>query len=537
MLDLQDRPAPTDRPPLAEGYLDPTVKLEALVDRWYAWPHLLSPPQQALNLAFRYLPIVQSFLAAPAVHMAASQDPTMFGGPFLDLPATAVGPLRAYLADLEQRRAAALGFARSFREFDLVVQAAGGFSLDELREQAPGALRGRVELAYDLNSHPKIRLLEEMFEDDDMGHRQAQEVLLHRQPDAERPFFLSTPRVEAPGGLYLRSELGAPAIQELCAARRTAVDIAGLAQRLGAPASALAAYFTADPGRQGETYGGEGVRLRYFGHACVLIETVETTILVDPTAATERHGETHLTLDDLPPRIDVLFISHGHQDHFSPETLMQIRDRVGVTLIPPSNRGEPSDPSLRRLLRCLGFERIVTLEPLEAYDLPDGRITALPFSGEHCDLDVHAKQCAMVELRGRRICLFVDTDAIDLDIYKRLANRLAEPDVMLVGMECFGAPLSWMYGPLLSTAISNRNDTSRRLSGANCARAWGLTETLRPKQVGVYAMGQEPWMRHLMGLNYTEDSVQLRESSDYVARCRAAEIPAERLYLQRDIEL
>ncbi|HEX4098712.1 MAG TPA: hypothetical protein VHX64_18435, partial [Caulobacteraceae bacterium] len=128
------------------------------------------------------------------------------------------------------------------------------------------------------------------------------------------------------------------------------------------------------------------------------------------------------------------------------------------------------------------------------------------------------------------IGLFIDSDAIDPDVYDRLSPLLGGLDLMFIGMECNGAPLSWLYEPLATTTITKRNDSSRRLSGANCARAWRLTEAIRPCRAYVYAMGQEPWVRFFMGLAYHPDSVQLLESDAFVARCKGAGIPAERLY-------
>ena len=57
--------------------------------RWFAWPHLIAPVQHAMNIAFRHLPLMQSFVATPQVHIAASKEfpkKDMLGGPFLDLP-------------------------------------------------------------------------------------------------------------------------------------------------------------------------------------------------------------------------------------------------------------------------------------------------------------------------------------------------------------------------------------------------------------------------------------------------------------------
>ncbi|HEX6376102.1 MAG TPA: MBL fold metallo-hydrolase [Allosphingosinicella sp.] len=519
--------------------LRPDVKVEPLVDRWHAWPHLLLPAQQALNLAFRYLPTVKSFVTAPAVHIAAAANPAMFGGPFLELPATALEQAKRWIAETETGRARALRFARDFREFDVKLQSLDGFSLDQVRERTPPSLTGLVELVYSLNNHAKIRFLEAMFETDDLGHREAQGVMLHDTPNNQRKFFLSTPRLDGDGTLFVKAAFDSAAVEALGRARYRDVDLDEIAALLGHAAADLAPYFTEGSGSSSRApYAGAGVRVSYFGHACLLIESASLTILVDPTGAYEKEaGRDHLTLHDLPDRIDILFLSHGHQDHLTPEILIQLRERVGTVLIPPSNSGDPADPSLKRMLRSLGFKSIVTLDPLDRYQFTDGAITSLPFTGEHCDLDVHSKHCALIELKGRRICLFIDSDVIDLDVYQRILDRLQRPDIMFVGMECFGAPLSWLYGPLFTAPIPRKNDESRRLSGATSARAGRLAEAIRPQRAFVYAMGQEPWMRYLMGLAYHEDSPQLKEVELFLGHCRNLGIEAEHLYLNKVVEI
>jgi L-ascorbate metabolism protein UlaG (beta-lactamase superfamily) len=509
------------------------VKIEPLVDSWYAWPHLLWPVQSALNLTYRYLPIAQSFVSAPSVHIAANRDPTMYGGPFMELSQHDVGAVRSYIQETTKSRATAIEFAKVYRQFESLLQSrANGFSLNEIRQEMPVQLRGRVELSYDCHNHARIRLLDEMFTFDDLGAAESQGVLLHRQLDIERQFFLSTPRLAVPDSLYIGAPLGSFGIRALCEARTNPVELADLAASLNVDVDLLLRFFEpAGSHRQNVLPSPtQGVRIRYFGHASVLVETPESNILIDPSFAFDQiEGIDHYTFFDLPDKIDILFISHGHQDHFLPEVLMQLRYRVDVVIVPPSHLGELSDPPLKRILRNLGYDNIVVLDPLESYELPGGKITVLPFSGEHCDLDVHAKQCGLFELDGRKICLFVDSDAIDIDAYRRLKPLIDDPDVMLVGMECNGAPLSWLYGPLLPGAISKRNDDSRRLSGADSQRAWRLAEEIRPKQAYVYAMGQEPWMKYLMGLNYAPDSIQLLESSTFVSNCLAQGIEAKLL--------
>lgn len=522
-------------------YLDTSVKIEPLVDRWYAWPHLLAPVQQAINLAYRYLPGARSFVSSPRIHAAAAKNPDMFGGPFIDLPETAVDDMRKLIKETEVARKDALAFVEAFRKLDKEIQAtAAGGSLDPIKDSLPEALYGFVDIVYSLHNDPKLRLMEEILSECDLGLADRQEILLHRQPDTERAFFLSTPRLRCDDGLFIRAPFASDAVKAIVRSRRTPTDLQELARITGASVEELRPFFVDErkkEERADRRYSGDGVRIRYFGHACVLIETRDVSILVDPTAAWDSDPEQHLSFHDFPDQIDFLALSHGHQDHLHPETLIQLRDRIGTVLIPPNNQGELADPSLRLMLKTLGYDNIKTLNSLEAMPLPDGQLTSIPFSGEHCDLDIHSKQCFAIDLKKRRIALFVDSDAIDLGAYSRIVERIDRPDLMLVGMECFGAPLSWLYGPLLTKSVSKAHDQSRRLSGANCSRAWRLADRIKPKQAYVYAMGQEPWMRYLMGLNYTEDSIQLKESNEFVSRCNDAGIAAERMYGFKEIEL
>ena len=515
------------------------VKIQPLVDRWPAWPHLLAPAQQAMNLAFRYIPILQSFVAAPDVHVAASQEPEMYGGPFVELPASALPDVKDYLARIEGERREALDFARQFRAFDQSLLAgANGYCLNDFRTRAPAALRGRVELVYDANNHPKIKVLEEMLAFDDMDLRTSQSVLLHTERDDERSFFLSTPVLEAGKGLIINRQFDSEALRVLCAAKTEPVEVGGLAASLGVDETSLNRFFTATAPQLADSSQGDHIRIRYFGHACVLIESPCANILIDPTFAVEESTSyPHLSWEDLPRHIDYVVISHGHQDHMCIEALLFLRHRVGTIVVPRVNTGDLADPSLAFIVRQLGYEDIRETAYLEEIATLDGFILTLPFSGEHCDLDVRGKQCFLIEVAGRRIGFFVDSDAIDIDVYGRLASKLDGIDVLFVGMECNGAPLSWLYGPLNTAGITKKNDNSRRLSGANCGQAMALIDLVKPREAYVYAMGQESWMRHLMGLSYKEDSVQLTEARAFVDRCRERGITSDLLLGNKEIEL
>jgi L-ascorbate metabolism protein UlaG (beta-lactamase superfamily) len=358
--------------------------------------------------------------------------------------------------------------------------------------------------------------------------------------DEGRTFFMTTPRIATDADVLIPMQFADRRLDLLAGMRTEPAPLTDIVQGLGirpARRRAFEALFTTTPPPRGEIrWSGDKVRLRYFGHACVLVETASTTILLDPMFATEvADTDKRLTFYDLPDHIDYVVLSHNHQDHCVPEMLIQLRSRVGRIVVPGNNRGSIADPSMTLMLRHLGFDRIDTLSAFDTIPFADGRITSLPFPGEHADLDVHSRQGILVEAKGRRFAFLVDSDGWDSRLYRRICARIGrELDALFIGMECHGAPLTWLYGPLLTKPTSRKNDESRRLSGLNCERAWNVIGEFAARSIFVYAMGQEPWLRYLMGLNYEPDSIQLREVSALLERCRRAGINAENLYISRE---
>lgn len=60
-------------------YLKPNVVIQPLIDRWYAWSHLIPPATPGLNHLDRHLRIMDSYVDAPQVHAHAVRDPDMAG--------------------------------------------------------------------------------------------------------------------------------------------------------------------------------------------------------------------------------------------------------------------------------------------------------------------------------------------------------------------------------------------------------------------------------------------------------------------------
>ena len=81
----------------------------------------------------------------------------MRGGPFVDVPATRRGEIRELMATMVDRCAALLELADAIDAVEALVRTTDGASLDDLYARVPPALRGLVELQYDLNDQASLR--------------------------------------------------------------------------------------------------------------------------------------------------------------------------------------------------------------------------------------------------------------------------------------------------------------------------------------------------------------------------------------------
>jgi L-ascorbate metabolism protein UlaG (beta-lactamase superfamily) len=70
------------------------------------------------------------------------------------------------------------------------------------------------------------------------------------------------------------------------------------------------------------------MKLTYYGHSCVAVETAGKTLLFDPFI---RPNELARHIDVAKIRADYIFISHGHADHLADAA--EIAKRSGATLV------------------------------------------------------------------------------------------------------------------------------------------------------------------------------------------------------------
>ena len=295
---------------------------------------------------------------------------------------------------------------------------------------------------------------------------------------------------------------------------------------------------TTERPRPYQGYAGEGARWRYFGHACILLETQSVNLLLDPVLSYSYESDiSRYTYEDLPETIDYVLITHNHQDHILFETLLQLRHRIRHIVVPRNGGGALQDPSLKLLLKQCGFQNVIELSEMEELSFDFGSITAVPFFGEHGDLNVLTKSAYLVRI-GRHSLLFAaDSCNISPKLYEYVHRETGDADALFLGMECDGAPVSWIYGPLLTQRLERAKDHSRRLAGSNYDRALAMVEQFKCKEVYVYAMGQEPWLNYIMSIKYTDQSNPIAHSNRLIETCQSRGITAERLFGEKEILL
>jgi L-ascorbate metabolism protein UlaG (beta-lactamase superfamily) len=515
--------------------------IEPLVDSWYAWSYLIPPATLARNITERHLRIMESYIEAPEVHAMAVKNPKFLGGPFIDCDGNHVEEIKTLAESTRKERRLLIDLSNALVDLSaLLMTQAKGHSLIPIYPQIPPCLQGYVELGYDLNNQADFRLLEELLYKSRFYDDSLQSLMLSATIGDERPFALSTPRLASRGKHLWRVPFNHPSVDAFFALksrpqRHSSIrDILSLSEH---DAPLVAEVTTREAPRRYEPYCGRTARWRYFGHACVLIETPTVSVLFDPVISYEHNTSLpRYTYLDLPDRIDYVLITHNHQDHLMLETLLQLRHKIGNVVVPRGS-GTLQDPSVRLLLTRIGFKNVIEISDFDELPFQNGTISALPFIGEHCDLDVRSKTAYLVRA-GRHSLLFAaDSCNVEPKLYEHIHTYTGDIDVLFLGMECVGAPLSWVYGSLLPKRIDRTMDESRRLAGSNCSQAMRIVEQLRCREVYVYAMGQEPWLNHVMSLKYTETSKPIVESNQLLRQCHDRGISAERLFGEREMFL
>ncbi|HZH78416.1 MAG TPA: MBL fold metallo-hydrolase [Archangium sp.] len=522
---------------------DPTFA-EPLVNGWTAWWLNVAPVPACLHLHGYQIPLLRAYLQTPDFHFKAAKDRALSGSSFVDVPPARAGEVKALLQKMQADQADCIKLAEAYEEFQgWLLAEARGQSLEPLYEKLPEPLKGRVELIYDYNNRPFVRFMEGMFYRSRYYKRNLQSLRLGVLPsDSARSTFLTTPRLHEPGQLDWQVPFDDERLDKLFLLDLEPRPLGYVRELLGSAVKSdeevLPLLSEAPLPPPAAPWDGPTPRVRYLGHASVLVEWKGVSILVDPVISSRpiAEGLPRVTFQQLPARIDYVLITHNHPDHLDFETLLRLRHRIGHLVMPRSGGLLVGDFNPRLLGLTLGIRSVHALDTYESLPLPDGEILATPFLGEHGDLG-HSKSGWLIRAGQEKILLVADSMCVDDNLYRHLRQDLGDIQTVFMNTEIEGAPHTWTMEGLFPKKRDRKMEKNRRCRGSTRAEGLRLLELVGARRLYNYAMGLEPWMERIIGPAATAETPRMKESDLLLAEFRSRGGTAERLYGATELRL
>jgi L-ascorbate metabolism protein UlaG (beta-lactamase superfamily) len=195
-----------------------------------------------------------------------------------------------------------------------------------------------------------------------------------------------------------------------------------------------------------------GLRVTWLGHSTMLVEMGGQIILTDPVwgprasplswLGPKRWYEPLLALEDLPP-LDVVVISHDHYDHLDHPTMVALRDRETIFVVPLGVGAH-----LERW--GIPVERIVELDWWDRFDLGDVEIVMTPArhaSGRHF-FDGNRTLWAGYAFLGPDHRVFFSGDTGMFPGIRDIGTRLGPFDLTMIEVGAYAQSWAdWHMGP------------------------------------------------------------------------------------------
>lgn len=180
----------------------------------------------------------------------------------------------------------------------------------------------------------------------------------------------------------------------------------------------------------------------HLGHAALLYRQRDDVFLFDPWLLPWFAESPEPSLwPSLLPKPSAVFLTHDHDDHVDPRTLLHLPKEIPI--IVPSRRNRKTlfydYPSL---LRELGFRRIIELAHGETWPFEGGAVVSVPFYGEDpCDLEM-ARNCYLISDRGYNVLVHADSgpanngrSALTDGVIEQLVARYGPIDVVFASQQ------------------------------------------------------------------------------------------------------
>ncbi len=147
----------------------------------------------------------------------------------------------------------------------------------------------------------------------------------------------------------------------------------------------------------------------HLGHAALLYRQQEQVFLFDPWLLPWFAESSVPSLwGSLLPKPAAVFLTHDHDDHVDPRTLLHVPKETPI-IVPSRRNRKKLFYDYPSLLRELGFGRVVELAHGETWPFEGGTVVSVPFYGEDpCDLEM-PRNCYLISDRGYNVLVHADS--------------------------------------------------------------------------------------------------------------------------------
>ncbi len=168
----------------------------------------------------------------------------------------------------------------------------------------------------------------------------------------------------------------------------------------------------------------------HLGHAALLYRQQENLFLFDPWLLPWFAESSVPSLwGSLLPKPAAVFLTHDHDDHVDPRTLLHLPKETPI-IVPSRRNRKTFHYDYVSLLRELGFGHVVELAHGETWPFEGGTVVSAPFYGEDpCDLEM-PRNCYLISDRGYNVLVHADSgptndgrSPLKDDVIKRLVEK------------------------------------------------------------------------------------------------------------------
>lgn len=180
----------------------------------------------------------------------------------------------------------------------------------------------------------------------------------------------------------------------------------------------------------------------HLGHAALMYRQQDQFLLFDPWLLPwfAESNVPSLWVSMLP-KPAAIFLTHDHDDHVDPRTLLHVPKDVPIVIPSRRNRKKYFYDYLP-LLRELGFAHIIELAHGETWNFDGGAVVSVPFYGEDpCDLEM-PRNCYLITDRGQNVLVHADSgptnsgrSAIKEGIIQQLVQKYGSLSLVLASQQ------------------------------------------------------------------------------------------------------